>query len=539
VQADVRALVQAGDVAGVESAVEETLRIDDPFVSNRRRTTREVELGGQRIPAGSRVLLNWTAANRDPAVFVDPDRYDPTDDESRVTGATTADRGRRRPMAAVYPRCVPTLPALVRLLAALIAAALLTTSCTDESAGRADEGGQAGGSSSGAADSEQRAPSETPLPWGPSEAEIVQAKAIVRNMSAAELAGQVIVGRWHGTDPATAATMVEELHLAGVQLTGDNIVDRGQVSATTAAVTSAFERTGREFPPVIGVDQEGGSVAHLRGVTADFPSFATAGAVVAQQGSDGRRTVRAAMRAKALELRELGFTWLFAPVADVTIGEADVTIRSRSASSDPRIAAGAVGAAVKGYVDAGLVSTAKHFPGHGSATQDSHETLPEIDVTRQELAARDLPPFRAAVRAGAPAVMMGHLDVTSLAPGVPTSLAPEAYDLLRDDLGFDGVAITDSLGMGAVLSPGRRPAVDALAAGADLLLMPADTAHTHGVVARAIRRGELSRERVEEAATRVVAVQMWQQRIGEERPVPGDASERAAAAGRELVASAP
>jgi beta-N-acetylhexosaminidase len=432
----------------------------------------------------------------------------------------------------VYPRRVPTLPALVRALATVFAVAVLTTSCVG-----GPSGSSAGGGDSGPDATEPAVPSDDPLPWGPTEAELAQAQEVVRSMSAAELAGQVIVGRWHGSDPATASAMVEAHHLAGVQLTGDNIVDRSQVNATTAAVTEAFEGTGRSFPPVIGVDQEGGVVAHLRGVTADFPSFATAGAAVAQNGSEGRRTVRAAMRAKALELRQLGFTWLFAPVADVTIGDADVTIRSRSASSDPEIAAGAVGAAVKGYVDAGLVSTTKHFPGHGAATQDSHETLPEIDVTRQELAARDLPPFAAAVRAGAPAVMMGHLDVSSLAPGVPTSLAPEAYDLLREDMGFEGVAITDSLGMGAVLSPGRRPAVEALAAGADLLLMPADTPRTHGVVTRAIRQGELERDRVEEAAARVVAVQLWHQRMSAERPVPDDAPERAAAAAQELAAA--
>jgi beta-N-acetylhexosaminidase len=429
---------------------------------------------------------------------------------------------------------VPFLPALVRVLAAAIAAALLTTSCVGEGGSAGEDDPDRPGSDPAASVS---GPSDDPLPWGPTEEELAQAQEVVRSMSAAELAGQVIVGRWHGSDLVTASRMVEDHHLAGVQLTGDNIVDRAQVGATTAAVTEAFERTGRGFPPVIGVDQEGGVVAHLRGITADFPSFATAGAAVAQNGQEGRRTVRAAMRAKALELRELGFTWLFAPVADVTIGDADVTIRSRSASSDPKVAADAVSAAVKGYVDAGLVSTTKHFPGHGAATQDSHETLPEIDVTRQELEARDLPPFRAAVGAGAPAIMIGHLDVSSLAPGVPTSLAPEAYDLLRENLGFEGVAITDSLGMGGVLSPGRRPAVDALAAGADLLLMPADTPHTHGVVTRAIRQGELRRERVEEAAARVVAVQLWQRRMSRERPIPPDATQSAAGAAQDLVAS--
>lgn len=440
-------------------------------------------------------------------------------------------------VGAVYPRPVSTLPVLVRVLAAVTAVALLTASCVGEPSGGSAGGGGADRPSSDPAASESPVPSDDPLPWGPTEAELAQAQEIVRSMTATELAGQVIVGRWHGSDPATAARMVEDHHLAGVQLTGDNIVDQAQVSATTAAVARAIERTGRGFPPVLGVDQEGGVVAHLRGITADFPSFATAGAAVAQKGRAGRRTVRAAMRAKALELRELGFTWVFAPVADVTIGDADVTIRSRSASSDPEVAAGAVSAAVKGYIDAGLISTTKHFPGHGAAPQDSHETLPEVDVSRRELAARELPPFRASVGAGAPAVMMGHLDVSSLAPGVPTSLAPEAYDLLRNDLGFEGVAITDSLGMGAVISQGR-PAVDALAAGADLLLMPADTPRTHGVLTRAIRQGDLSRERVEEAAARVVAVQLWQQRTSAERPVPADASERAADAAQELVAAA-
>jgi beta-N-acetylhexosaminidase len=418
-----------------------------------------------------------------------------------------------------------------------VAIVFLTTSCFGSpSGGTADSDAQVGRPPDPRT-SERDVPSDDPLPWGPSQAMLAQAHATVRSMSAAELAGQVIVGRWHGVDPATAAELVEDHHLAGVQLTGDNIVDRTQVSATTAAVADAFTRTGRDFPPVVGVDQEGGAVAHLRGVTADFPSFATAGSAVARHGPAGRRAVRAAMRAKAWELRELGFTWVFAPVADVTIGAADVTIGSRSASSDPKVAAGAVGAAVRGYKDAAVISTTKHFPGHGSATQDSHETLPQIDVTREELAARDLRPFKAAVRAGAPAVMIGHLDLSFLTPGVPTSLSPEAYDLLRNGLGFDGVAITDSLGMGAVTSR-RRPAVQALEAGADLLLMPVDTASTHRALTRAIRRGEIGRGRVEEAATRVVALQLWQQRMSQERSLPSAPSARAAAAAQDLIDAA-
>src|SRR5690606_19385228 len=119
--------------------------------------------------------------------------------------------------------------------------------------------------------------------------------------------------------------------------------------------------------------------------------------------------------------------------------------------------------------------------------------------TRAELDARDLTPFEAAIASSAPAVMMGHLDLTSIAPGVPSSLAPEVYDLLRDDLGFEGVTITDSLGMGAVAGS-SKPAVAALNAGADLLLMPVNTVETHRIITAAIEAGDVPRARAEEAA---------------------------------------
>lgn len=176
-----------------------------------------------------------------------------------------------------------------------------------------------------------------------------------------------------------------------------------------------------------------------------------------------------------------------------------------------------------GYDAAGLVSTTKHFPGHGGVTADSHETLPVLGSTLEQLRSRDLRPFAEAVAAGAPAIMMAHLDVTALEGGRPSSQAPQVYDFLREDLGFEGVAITDSLGMGAALSE-DFPAVRALNAGADLLLMPVDTAATHRLVTEAIDTGRVPRERAEEAASRVVALQLWQQRVATEVAVPDDAS---------------
>ncbi len=371
---------------------------------------------------------------------------------------------------------------------------------------------------------------DEPTLWGPTESEIAEARELVAGWSPEQLAGQVIVGRYFSTDPEEARSLVSDLHLAGLCVTSANVTDEAQVLETSQAISDAVAADGRDFPAVVGVDEEGGSVAHLRGIATEFPAFQVAGMAVerdrAEGGRAGRRAVVAAARASGLELRRLGFTWVFAPVADVTIGSADPTIGTRSAGTDPRTAATATAAAVRGYDDAGIVSTAKHFPGHGSATADSHLVMPRLTKSLDELRGHDLLPFKTAIRAGAPSIMLSHLDVEALAPRVPASMAPEIYDFLRDDMGFDGVAITDSMGMGAVATR-KLPGVTALQAGADLLLMPADTRGTHATVTKAITDGTITRDRIEDAAATVVAVQLWQERTAAEVPVPDDAVSQA------------
>lgn len=429
-------------------------------------------------------------------------------------------------------------------------AALATAGCTllaacstgdrgaDDDTGTGTGSAPVAGAPAGTASAPPGPSADTETSWGPTVGELDTAAALVAGLGDAELAGQVIVGRYAGTDPAVAADLVADLHLAGVSVTGDNVLDADQVRATTQAVAQAAGDRG--YPPVVGIDQEGGLVSHLGDVGTTFPAFSVAGDAVAADGDDGtrgRRAVRSAARATGLELRDLGFTWVFAPVADVTIGDADPTIGTRSPSQDPMVAGVAVATAVTGYRAAAVVSTTKHFPGHGAVTADSHEVLPTLDADLDALAERELPPFARAVAQGAPSVMMGHLDVPALDPGVPASLSPAAYELLREELGFEGVAITDSLGMGAVAGR-ERPAVQALAAGADLLLMPVDTRLAHRVVTEALASGELDRERVEEAATRVVALQLWQQRWSADRPVPADVTPRATRAASTLVEAA-
>ncbi len=373
-----------------------------------------------------------------------------------------------------------------------------------------------------------------PTRWGPTQAEITSAAEQVAGWSPQRLAGQLIVGRFHGTDPAVAAQLLLDHHLAGVSITNANVVDEAQVRAMTSAINSASAQDGRDYPPIIGVDQEGGSVAHLRGIATEFPAFTSAGAAIEASADTGAMVVRQAAMATGLELRSFGFSWVFAPVADVTIGAADPTIGSRSASTDPKVAAIAVAEAVRGFVESGVVSTTKHFPGHGAALNDSHETLPVLDSSLAELDVRDLPPFQSAVASGAPVIMLGHLELSRIAPGLPASLSPTVYEILRDELGFEGVTITDSMGMGAVAGV-HKPAVAAINAGADLILMPVNTAETHRILAAAITSGEISRERAEEAATRVVALQYWHKRIAGLTPIPADVSVRAQVAAEELV----
>lgn len=344
--------------------------------------------------------------------------------------------------------------------------------------------------------------------WGPTLATMADARAAVEAMPLEQLAGQVIVARYAGADGRNAHRSVTAWHLAGVIVMADNVGTLEQVAGTAAAVHAAVRADGRPWPAIVAVDEEGGRVSRLHGLLADLPPFAAFGA------SDPAAT-HARFALLGRDLRALGFTMDFAPVADVTIGAADPTIGDRSASGDPAVAARAVVAAAGGLLDGGTIPVVKHFPGHGSVTSDSHVTLPLQAAGLDALAARDLLPFQAAVDAGVPAVMVGHLNVAALEPGVPSSLSPAAYRLLRGELGFEGVAVTDALDMRAITGgPLGAETVRAVAAGADLALMPPDAGAAHAALVAAVRSGALPLERLQEAATRVVALQMWVAALG-------------------------
>ncbi|WP_238385146.1 glycoside hydrolase family 3 protein [Nesterenkonia muleiensis] len=384
---------------------------------------------------------------------------------------------------------------------------------------------------------------------GPGDQHRDQAAELVADMTLSQRAGQVLIGEYSGTDADSAAGMIEELHLAGVILMGHNIPG-GSDSVNTEALAEQIEtvsaagsaddeeETGRAVPPIVSVDQEGGLVTRVGAPLTEWPTPMAHGAVhesgAGQHSGGGLWSAGQAHRHMGEDLADLGFTMAFAPNADVTIGAADPTIGSRSFGAEPDSVSALALQGLRGLAVAGVAGSAKHFPGHGSVTDDSHDTLPVQPQSLSELRDRDWLPFAEVIEAGAPMVMMGHIEVPALEDGVPSSLSEAAYAELRE-MGHDGVIVTDAMNMAAIAHRfgGDQAVVEALSAGADLILMPHSAPSAHSAIIAAVETGELEESRLEEAAERVVALVLWQQDLaagllaaGPGVPVPEDLAER-------------
>lgn len=404
-------------------------------------------------------------------------------------------------------------------LPALAAATVLALSGCTNPAGQ--DAGESGAAPTGSAAASTPAADSTAsgAPGAVSAEDRQRAGDIVAEMDDDELAGSVIMADYQGTDSAAGAKLVKDNHLAGIIVMGYNLSQSptaDEVKKTTGALREAAGDRG--WATAISVDQEGGPVARLGDAATRFPPLMAAGA------ADKPKITQAATRAQGAELRDLGFTADFAPDADVTIGKRDAAINVRSAGSSPALVARTAAAAVHGYTAGGIASSAKHYPGHGALETDSHKSLPTSKKSLAQMKKRDLVPFRATTKAGAPMVLVGHIGL----PGsgtAPASLNPKVYASLRKDTGFDGVAVTDALNMGAISESPGQETVKAIRAGADLALMPPDPAAAVRAVRTALGSGDLTKARVTQAAERVVAMQLWQQRAsvaGQAHPAEGD-----------------
>jgi beta-N-acetylhexosaminidase len=294
--------------------------------------------------------------------------------------------------------------------------------------------------------------------------------------------------------------------LAGVTLYGMNIEDDRQLAALTARLRAATPE------PVIAIDEEGGDVtriSHQGG--SDYPGNAALGAI------DDVELTRSVYAALGADLAALGINLNLAPAVDVNTAAGNPVIGTRSFGADPDLVARHAAAAVTGMQSAGVAACAKHFPGHGSTTEDSHLVLATVDAPLSLLRARDLPPFEAAIAAGVRAIMPGHLLVPELTGDLPASLSRRAQtDVLRGELGFTGVIVSDGLEMQAVSDRYGIPeaAVQAVLAGTDLLCLGREQDHLTMLAVKAalidaVRSGRLPGARLEEAAARVAELRAW------------------------------
>ncbi len=350
------------------------------------------------------------------------------------------------------------------------------------------------------------------------------AEQTLRRMSLEEKVGQLFVAdvwgksagqadegnrKKYGVD--TAAEVVQRYHPGGVIYFNnpgtDNVDDPAQVARFSNGLQQAALASGAKVPLIVSIDQEGGRVTRIAAPATEFPSSMAVGA--GRSAADARTLATV----NGHELRAMGINQDFAPDADVNSNPLNPVIGSRSFSADPALASELVAAEVDGYQNSGpatetVSAAAKHFPGHGDAATDSHTGLPVINHTEEQWRQIDLPPFRAAIDAGADVIMSAHITVPSLDPsGEPATLSkPIMTGILRDELRYDGVVATDSLQMAGVreLHTDAEIPVLALEAGVDQMLMPPDLGLAINSVLDAVKSGRLTEERIDQSVLRIL-----------------------------------
>ncbi|MFF7470313.1 glycoside hydrolase family 3 N-terminal domain-containing protein [Streptomyces sp. NPDC008092] len=346
-------------------------------------------------------------------------------------------------------------------------------------------------------------------------------QAIVARMTIEEKVGQLFVVRFYGhsaTDPdqadvdanlkeigvRTAAELIGKYRVGGIIYFTwtHNTRDPQQIAELSNGIQRASLTQPRGLPVLIATDQEHGAVCRIGRPATLFP-----GAMA--MGAGGSRTdARTLGRISGAELRAMGVRQDYSPDADVNVNPANPIIGVRSFGAGPDAVGDLVAAEVQGYRDAGVAATVKHFPGHGDTAVDSHTGFPVITHSRELWEKLDAVPFRAAIAAGVDSVMTAHIQFPALdGSGDPATLSqPVLTGILRGELGYDGVVVTDSLGMAGVRTEygDDRVPVLALKAGVDQLLDPPHLDVAWNAVLKAVRDGELTEARLDESVLRIL-----------------------------------
>lgn len=337
----------------------------------------------------------------------------------------------------------------------------------------------------------------------PEEVKAEYIQEIIDEMSAEEKAGQMLMADFRTNADGTGMTVLSEeakdalaeYYIGGVILFAENLDTKEQTQQLTYDLQAAAH-----MPLFIGIDEEGGLVSRLNKSNIEHEVFPPAAEM---------EDVAYAGKTIGEELAELGINVDFAPVADVNTNPDNPIIGTRAFSSDPQAAASKVAEFIRAIEETGVSACAKHFPGHGDTAMDSHlgETYVEHDMER--LRSVEFVPFEQAITAGTDFIMAGHIKTpNATTDNLPASLSPEMLGILRNDLGFNGIIITDAMNMGAIVDAygSGESAVMAVQAGVDIVLMPADLAAAAQALTEAIEDGTISAERVEEALWRVLSL---------------------------------
>lgn len=288
--------------------------------------------------------------------------------------------------------------------------------------------------------------------------------------------------------------------VGGLIYFGQNILDKEQIATMLSSTTAKSS-----YPIFLAVDEEGGDVSRVANSKVEVTKVDDMAAIGA--GGDASKAAEAGTTIGSY-LSEIGFNVDFAPVADVA-GEGSA-LGNRSFGSDPQMVGEMVASAVGGIEGTGVSACLKHFPGLGSTSEDTHEGRVEITKSLDEMRASDFVPFSAGIEAGADFVMVSHATAPALdEENVPSSLSKKVItDILRGELGFEGVVITDALDMTAITEyyTPEEAAVMAIEAGADMLLMPEDFEKAYNAVLAAVEDGTISEERINESLNRIYRV---------------------------------
>ncbi|GAB2631827.1 glycoside hydrolase family 3 protein [Kribbella swartbergensis] len=362
----------------------------------------------------------------------------------------------------------------------------------------------------------------TPPPEPVGAEQAAQIGRTIQSMSLEEKVGQLFVLFAYGPDAhrpdvrntrlygvATPAEVVAKYKPGGwiyFNARG-NVENPTQVATLSNQLQAAATSVGQRVPLVISTDQEQGVVVRIGPPATQF------GGNMAHGATRDTADARTAAGITGRELKAMGIQQDFAPVADVNVNALNPVIGVRSFSSDPQLVADMTAAQVQGFQrDAGIIATAKHFPGHGDTRDDSHTALPTINHTLEEWNTIDAPPFKAAIKAGIDSIMTAHIVVPSLDPsGDPATLSkPILTGVLRKQLGFKGVIITDGLEMAAVRQQygDAEAAVRAIEAGVDQLLLPPAPDVQFKAVLDAVRSGRISEKRIEESVLRILLLKL-------------------------------